>query len=266
MTQTTQDIRFGGIKRLYGAQQFAWLQEAHFCIIGIGGVGSWAAEALARSGVGKLTLIDLDDICATNINRQIHAITGTVGNAKVDAMKARCELINPDCKIDVIDDFITLDNIPEHIQGFDYIIDCIDAVKEKAALIAYCKRNKLPIITTGGAGGQTDPSQIAFGDVAKTTQDPLLAKVRYILRKQYNFSSNPKRKFNIDCVYSTEQLVYPGSDGLVCHAKQSADGTMNMDCNNGFGSVTMITGSFGFFVAAKAVKKYLAKRERLATS
>ena len=154
-------------------------------------------------------LIDLDDIWATNVNRQIHALSGSIGQAKVDAMKSRCELINPECKVTVIDDFITLENIREHIQGFDYVIDCIDAVKEKAALIAHCKRNKMPIITTGGAGGQTDPSQITFGDVAKTTQDPLLAKVRYILRKQYNFSNNPKRKFNIDCVYSTEQLVYP---------------------------------------------------------
>ncbi|BDF94427.1 tRNA cyclic N6-threonylcarbamoyladenosine(37) synthase TcdA [Pseudoalteromonas haloplanktis] len=264
MTDSITDIRFGGIKRLYGQQQFAWLQEAHFCVIGIGGVGSWAAEALARTGVGKLTLIDLDDICATNVNRQIHALTGTVGEAKVEAMKTRCELINPECEINVIDDFITLENIREHIQNFDYVIDCIDAVKEKAALIAHCKRNKIPVITTGGAGGQTDPSQITFGDVAKSTQDPLLAKVRYILRKQYNFSSNPKRKFNIDCVYSTEQLVYPGTDGSVCHTKQNADGSLNMDCNNGFGSVTMITGSFGFFVAAKAVRKYLDKKHRLA--
>ena len=262
MKETTQDIRFGGIKRLYGHQQFDWLQQAHFCVIGIGGVGSWAAEALARTGVGQLTLIDLDDICATNVNRQIHALTGTIGDAKVDAMKARCELINPDIKVNVIDDFITLDNIREHIQGFDYVIDCIDAVKEKAALIAHCKRVKLPVITTGGAGGQTDPSQISFGDVAKATHDPLLAKVRYILRKQYNFSSNPKRKFNVDCVYSTEQLVYPTSDGEVCQAKQGADGSMNMDCNNGFGSATMVTGSFGFFVAAKAIRKYLDKKQR----
>ncbi|MEL0604697.1 tRNA cyclic N6-threonylcarbamoyladenosine(37) synthase TcdA [Pseudoalteromonas undina] len=263
MSEQVTDIRFGGIKRLYGNQQFDWLQQAHFCVVGIGGVGSWTAEALARTGVGKITLIDLDDICATNVNRQIHALSGSIGQAKVDAMKSRCELINPECKVTVIDDFITLENIREHIQGFDYVIDCIDAVKEKAALIAHCKRNKMPIITTGGAGGQTDPSQITFGDVAKTTQDPLLAKVRYTLRKQYNFSNNPKRKFNIDCVYSTEQLVYPGSDGSVCHAKQNADGTMNMDCNNGFGSVTMITGSFGFFVAAKAVRKYLDKKQRL---
>ena len=116
MSEKVTDIRFGGIKRLYGHQQFDWLQEAHFCVVGIGGVGSWTAEALARTGVGKITLIDLDDICATNVNRQIHALTGTIGQAKVDAMKARCELINPECQISVIDDFITLDNIQDLVK------------------------------------------------------------------------------------------------------------------------------------------------------
>lgn len=260
------ELRFGGIARLYGNQQLQWLNDAHFCVIGIGGVGSWVAEALARSGIGNLTLIDLDDICVTNTNRQIHALTNTVGAAKVEAMKTRCEAINPSITVNIIDDFITLDNIREHIQDFDYVIDGIDAVKEKAALIAHCKRNKLPIITIGGAGGQTDPSEIKFGDVAKTTHDPLLAKVRYLLRKQYNFSQNPKRKFDVDCVYSTEQLVYPTSSGEVCAAKQSADSSMNMDCATGFGSATMVTGSFGFFAAAKSIRKYLAKKERMLKS
>ncbi|QPB83562.1 tRNA cyclic N6-threonylcarbamoyladenosine(37) synthase TcdA [Pseudoalteromonas rubra] len=261
MTQDTS-LRFGGIGRLYGNTELTWLGEASFCVIGIGGVGSWVAESLARTGIGKITLIDLDDICVTNVNRQLHAKTETIGQPKVEAMQARCQSINPDCRVDVIDDFITLDNIKTHIQGFDYVIDCIDAVKEKAALIAHCKRQKIPVITTGGAGGQTDPSQICYGDVAKTTHDPLLAKVRYLLRKQYNFTTNPKRKFAVDCVYSTEQLVYPTGDGSVCKAKQMADGSKNMDCATGFGSATMVTGSFGFFAAAKAIRKYLDKRAR----
>ncbi|MDK1286562.1 tRNA cyclic N6-threonylcarbamoyladenosine(37) synthase TcdA [Pseudoalteromonas umbrosa] len=262
MTDQDTSLRFGGIGRLYGDQQLAWLSDAHFCVIGIGGVGSWAAEALARTGIGHITLIDLDDICVTNINRQLHAVTQTVGEIKAEAMKARLESINPNCQVTVIDDFITQENIKEYIQGFDYVIDCIDAVKEKAALIAHCKRNKIPVITTGGAGGQTDPSQICFGDVAKTTHDPLLAKVRYLLRKQYNFTTNPKRKFAVDCVYSTEQLVYPTGDGEVCKAKQQADGSKNMDCATGFGSATMVTGSFGFFAAAKSIRKYLDKKAR----
>lgn len=262
MTEQQTQLRFGGIARLYGEHQLNWLQEAHFCVVGIGGVGSWVAEALVRTGVGKITLIDMDDICVTNINRQIHALSSTIGKQKIEAMKARLLEINANCQVNLVDDFLTLDNILEYIHDFDYVIDCIDAVKEKAALIAHCKRNKLPIVTTGGAGGQTDPSQILYGDVAKTTQDPLLAKVRYILRKSYNFTTNPKRKFAVDCVYSTEQLVYPTASGEVCQAKQQASGSKSMDCATGFGSATMITGTFGFFAASRAIKKYLQRRAK----
>ena len=263
MTESYQN-RFGGIARLYGAKQQNYLLNAHFCVVGIGGVGSWVAESLARTGIGKITLIDLDDICVTNVNRQIHALTSTIGEAKVDAMAERLKGINPECEVTLVDDFLTLENIKEHIQSYDYVIDCIDQVKIKAALIAHCKRNKLPVITIGGAGGQIDPTQIKVGDVAKTKQDPLLSKVRYLLRKQYNFSNNPKRKFGVECIYSEEQLVYPSSDGTVCHAKQGADGNMNMDCQTGFGSLTMVTGSFAFFAAARSVKRYLERCERLA--
>lgn len=259
--------RFGGIARLYGAQQAIWLQQAHFCIVGIGGVGTWVAEALARSGVGQLTLIDLDDICTTNTNRQIHAMTQTVGAAKVDVMAERIKAINPDCIVNVIEDFVTPDNLYEMFGSkdepkFNFVVDAIDSIAAKTALIAHCKRHKFPIVVTGGAGGQTDPSQIQFGDLAKTTHDPLLSKVRNQLRREHNFSKNPKRKFSIDCVYSTEQLQYPQADGSVCAAKASADGSMRLDCNMGFGAATMVTGSFGFFAAAKAVRKYLDKCER----
>lgn len=255
-------LRFGGIARLYGQTQLEQLSRAHFCVIGIGGVGSWVAESIARTGVGEITLIDLDDLCVTNTNRQVHALKNTIGVSKVDAMAERILAINPSCKVNLIEDFLTLDNITDYIKDVDYVLDCIDQVKVKAALIAHCKRRKIPIITTGGAGGQTNPSQIQLGDVAKTTQDPLLAKVRYILRKQYNFSNNPKRKFDIDCIYSTEQLVYPTSDGSVCHAKQNSDGSKNMDCATGFGSLTMVTGTFAFMMSAKAVRKFLDKQAR----
>jgi len=255
-------MRFGGIQRLYGEQQADLLTQAHFCVIGIGGVGSWVAEALARTGLGNITLIDLDDLCVTNINRQIHALTDTIGESKTEAMSARLKQINPEINVTEIDDFLTTDNLFEYIKDFDYVIDCIDQVKVKAALIYHCKRNKLPIITLGGAGGQTDPSEIKFGDVAKTTNDPLLSKVRYLLRKQYNFTTNPKRKFGIDCVFSTEQLVYPSTDGSVCNSKQNADGSLTMDCANGFGSATMVTGSFAFYAASKSIRKYLDKKLR----
>ena len=259
--------RFGGIARLYGTQQATWLQQAKFCVVGIGGVGTWMAEALARSGVGHITLIDLDDICTTNTNRQIHALTDTVGEAKVDVMAQRIKSINPDCQVEVLEDFVTVDNLydcfgDKSSPKFDFVLDAIDSIAAKTALIAHCKRHKIPLVVTGGAGGQTDPSLIQYGDLAKTTHDPLLSKVRNQLRRDFNFSKNPKRKFAIDCVFSTEQLQYPQADGSVCAAKTSADGSMRLDCNMGFGAATMVTGSFGFFAAAKAISKFLQKKQR----
>ncbi|MBA6296429.1 tRNA cyclic N6-threonylcarbamoyladenosine(37) synthase TcdA [Colwellia sp. MB02u-9] len=253
-------LRFGGIARLYGNSQSTALQQAHFCVIGIGGVGSWVAEALARNGIGQITLIDLDDLCVTNINRQIHALTDTVGLSKVDVMRDRIKQINPECLVSTIEDFVTLENVGDLLSNsFDYVIDAIDSVNVKTAIIAHCKRNKLPIITIGGAGGQIDPSKIAIADLSQTFQDPLLAKVRNQLRREYNFSRNVKRKFSIDAIFSTEQLRYPDSEGNVCHAKQSGDGSMRLDCSGGFGAATHVTACFAFFAVAKAMDKYLKK-------
>lgn len=243
--------RFGGIGRLYTPEGLAKLRQSHVCVIGIGGVGSWAVEALARTGIGKITMIDMDDICVTNINRQIHAMTGTVAQLKTEAMKERVEKINPECVIEIIDDFITPENIPEYLnRGYDYVLDAIDSVRTKAALIAYCKRNKIKLITTGGAGGQTDPSQIQIADLSKTIQDPLAARVRSLLRKEYNFSQNPKRKFGIDCVFSTQPLIFPKM-GEGCEVSAT------MNCANGFGAVTMVTATFGFFAVSRVIDKLL---------
>ena len=254
-------LRFGGISRLYGQTGANIIQQSHFCVIGIGGVGSWAAEALARSGVGEITLIDLDDICTTNINRQIHALTDTVGDSKVDVMAARIEQINPECKIHIIEDFVTAENLRDLMsKGYDYVIDAIDSVKIKTALIAHCKRNKIPLITIGGAGGQTDPSQIQLTDLSQTYQDPLLSKVRNQLRREYNFTRNTKRKFGIDAVFSSEQLMYPDESGEVCHAKQSQEGAMRLDCSGGFGAATHVTASFAFVAVAKAIRKLINKK------
>ncbi|KYK90631.1 tRNA threonylcarbamoyladenosine dehydratase, partial [Aggregatibacter actinomycetemcomitans] len=181
--------RFGGIGRLYGADALARLRKTHICVIGIGGVGSWAVEALARSGIGKITMIDMDDICVTNINRQIHALSGNIGQLKTDIMQQRVRLINPECAVNIIDDFLSSENLAQYLHNdYDYVIDAIDHVKTKAALIAYCKWHKINIITVGGAGGQTDPSQIQIADLSRTIQDPLLAKVRSVLRKDYHFT------------------------------------------------------------------------------
>lgn len=254
-------LRFGGIERLYGTKGAAILQQSCICVIGIGGVGSWAAEALARNGVGSITLIDLDDICTTNINRQIHALNSTIGQSKVDVMAERIKQINPDCDVNVVEDFITEDNLKKLITSHcDYVIDAIDSVGMKTLLIAHCKRNKIPLITIGGAGGQKDPSKIQISDLSQTYQDPLLAKVRNQLRRNFNFSRNVKRRFSIDAVFSTEQLVYPKADGSVCHAKQHQEGGMRLDCTSGFGATTHVTATFAFFAVGRAIDKLLRKK------
>lgn len=259
--------RFGGIGRLYGTAALTAFAGAHVCVIGIGGVGSWAAEALARSGIGAITLIDLDDICVSNTNRQIHALTSTIGQDKVTVMAARIREINPQCRVEMVEDFISTDNLFALLdQGFSYVVDCIDSIKSKTALIAFCKRNKIPLVTIGGAGGQLDPTQITVGDLAMTTNDPLLAKVRNNLRRDFNYSRNVKRRFGIDAVYSTEQLKYPQPDGSVCGAKSSNDGAMRLDCSSGFGAVTVVTASFAFVAVSRVLKKLADKAALLATS
>lgn len=252
--------RFDGIARLYGQQAFNILRNSHFCVIGIGGVGSWAAESLARTGIGEITLIDHDDIATSNINRQIHSLSNTIDQSKVEIMAERIEQINPECKVNIIDDFITETNCQKHLQNnYDYVIDAIDSIKFKCAIIYYCKRNKIPVITTGGAGGLTDPTQINFTDLAKTWNDPLAAKVRSQLRSQYGYSKNPKRSFGVKCVYSIQQQQYPKDDGTVGYAKPDAKG-IQLDCATGFGSVTSVTASFGFVAVAKAIEDLLKKK------
>nr|WP_320134824.1 tRNA cyclic N6-threonylcarbamoyladenosine(37) synthase TcdA [uncultured Amphritea sp.] len=258
----TFNQRFGGTQRLYGLAGVELFRQANICVIGIGGVGSWAAEALARSAIGHITLIDLDDICITNTNRQIHTLNTTIGEPKTEAMAERIRLINPECQVEVVDDFITLQNISELIgKQFDYVIDCIDSVKEKAALIAHCKRSKISVITVGGAGGQTDPTQINIADLSKTHHDPLAAKTRSLLRRYYNFSKSGRR-FAVDCVYSIEQLVYPQPDGSVCQMKTVTDGNTRLDCSGGFGASTCVTATFGFVAVSRVLQKMLERAER----
>ncbi len=252
--------RFGGTQRLYGVEQLELFRSSHICIIGIGGVGSWAAEALARTGIGEITLIDMDDVCVTNINRQIHAMSGTVGQSKIEVMKQRIKLINPECKVNLIDDFIGESNQADYLtQKYDYVIDAIDSIKAKASLLAYCKRHKIKVITTGGAGGQIDPTQIKVADLTRTIQDPLAKKLKDHLRRFHNFSKNPQRKFGIECVFSTEQLKYPQADGSVCGIKSTAEGPKRMDCASGFGAATMVTATFGFVAVSRVLDKLIQK-------
>lgn len=247
--------RFAGIARLYGLSALEVFQKSKVAVIGVGGVGSWAAEALARTGFGEIHLIDMDDICVSNTNRQLHTLKSTVGQLKVEATAARLQDINPELVVRPTMDFLTPNNMTQYLSGMDYVVDAIDSVKVKAALAVWCRRNKVPLIMTGAAGGQIDPSQITVGDLNKTHNDPLAKKVRSILRREYGYSRNPKRNYSIHCVYSTEQLKYPQPDGSVCMQKSFTDGPVKMDCSGGFGAATMVTASFGFIAAAKVAEK-----------
>jgi len=245
--------RFGGIARLYGDAGLMRLNAAHVCVIGLGGVGSWVAEGLARSAVGQLTLIDMDIVSESNINRQLVATFDDVGRDKGLVMKDRIAQINDACRVNVIDEFVTKDNLPQLIsESYDYVIDCIDDFRTKAALIHHCKRHKIKILTTGGAGGQVDPSKIMQTDLSRTQHDVLLAKTRKLLRQDYGFARNIKRSFGVPCVYSDEQLVYPdGNGGLSTQrpAQDQSDGVSSnaLNCAGGIGSITHVTGAFAFF-------------------
>ena len=239
--------RFGGVTRLYGPEGAKRIFSAHVTVVGIGGVGSWAAEALARSGIGRLTLVDLDIVAESNTNRQIHALDEQYGKAKVVAMAERIRLINPGCEISCIDDFVTLENLDAIFSGpMSFAVDAIDQTKIKAAMIAQCKRKEIPIIVAGAAGGQFDPTQIKISDLSQTIQDPLLARVRSLLRRHYQFPKGGQHKFSIDAIYSTEQLRYPTADES-CSVESSSPNGLNCA---GFGSSICVTATFGMAAAA----------------
>lgn len=237
--------RFGGIERLYGPGSLARLVTAHVCVIGIGGVGSWAAEAVARSGVGRLTLIDLDHVAESNINRQVHALDGTLGKAKVVAMQERIGEINPACIVTAIEEFVLPENVAGLLPRCDLVLDCIDQVKAKAALIAHCRRIGLPLVTTGGAGGRSDPTRIRIDDLSRTTQDALASKLRARLRRDYGFPREAKRKFGVPCVFSDEPIRRPQL--LACDVDEA--GLHGLSCA-GYGSSVAVTAAFGLAAAA----------------
>lgn len=249
--------RFGGIARLYGEGALARFRGAHVCVVGVGGVGSWAVEALARSAIGHLTLIDLDNVAESNINRQIQAMSNTIGQAKITALAERIALINPYCKVNQIEDFVEPGNLDQMIggKGFDYVLDATDSVQAKAALLAYGRQHGIPMITIGSAGGKTDPTQISVRDLAKTEQEPLLKKVRKIMRAQYGFPKGEKNKFHVDAVFSMERLKYPET-GEVCEVDgdNRSGGVTGLNCA-GFGSAIVVTSTFGMVAASHILRK-----------
>jgi tRNA threonylcarbamoyladenosine dehydratase len=274
--------RFVGVTRLLGAAAHARLRAARIAVVGVGGVGSWAAEALARSGVERITLIDLDHVAESNANRQIQALGDEFGKAKVVAMAQRIEAINPRARPACIEEFVTADNVSELIREFDLVLDCVDQVSAKAAMIAHARSIGLPVITCGAAGGRIDPTRIRCADLARVLGDPLLAKVRYRLRRRHGFareSSNRKPSFGVDAIYSDEPVRLPvgqesgqgtlipsfsrtagvGADQLPSPAHGAAEGSgvrSGLACV-GYGSSVVVTAPFGFAAAARAVQRII---------
>lgn len=244
--------RFGGVARLYGDAALARFQAAHVAVIGVGGVGSWTVEALARSGIGTLTLFDLDDVCVSNTNRQMHTLDSTLGAFKVDVLADRCRDINPEIRVRAKQQFITPDNLADSgLAEADFVVDAIDSVRVKVALVNFLKQHQVPFVLTGGAGGQTDPARVRRDDLARAVQDPLAARVRQTLRQKHGFARGGKR-MGVPCIYSDEPLVYPQADGTVCTTKQLTGGT-RMNCAGGFGAAMAVTATFGMVAASAAL-------------
>lgn len=251
-SEQSLERRFSGVTRLYGEQGAARLRAAHVVVVGIGGVGCWVVEALARTAIGQLTLIDLDMIAESNTNRQLHALGDEYGKAKVDAMAERVRLINPDCTVRTVEDFVTPENVAQMLgQEADAVVDAIDQVRTKVAMLAYCHQQKIPVVTVGAAGGQTDPTRLLMDDLARTTQDPLLARVRSQLRREHAFPRDTGKRFGITAIYSSEPLRYP----VAADSCERVPGVVQgLNCA-GFGSSVCVTAAFGFAAAAAVINE-----------
>ena len=258
--ETALKDRFGGIDRLYGSGALARLSRCHVTVVGIGGVGSWAVEAFARSGVGKLTLIDADDLCVSNTNRQLPALEGQYGRAKIEAMAERCRAINPGIELDLQPRFLTPSNLGELLDApGDLVLDACDSFRSKVEMIAYCRRRKQPIVTVGSAGGRSDVTQIRVRDLSRTEHDAMLSLIRRKLRGEFNFPKNHDRYFGVPAVYSLENVRYPQADGSVCGLRPQLgkDDALKLDCGAGLGAATHVTGAFAFAAVGKAMEMLL---------
>lgn len=258
--------RFAGIDRLYGLGSARRLAEKSVCVVGLGGVGSWAVEALARSGVGKLTLIDADEVCLSNTNRQLHALDGQFGRGKGEVLAERCKAISPAIEVQVIAKFLTPGNLAELLdRGHDLVLDACDSFRSKVELIAWCRRRKLALVVVGSAGGRTDATQVRVRDLSRTEHDALLALVRKKLRSEFGFPKNKERYFSVPAIYSLENVRYPQADGSVCGTRPALgpDAALKLDCGAGLGAATHVTGSFAFAAAGKALELLLRQRPGL---
>ena len=261
--------RFAGIDRLYGVGTVDLLSTRRVAVVGMGGVGSWVVEALARTAVGHLTLIDADDICVSNTNRQLPALAGQYGRNKAEAMAERCRAINPDIQVEAIASFLTVSNMVELLdRDFDLVIDACDSFRVKVETIAWCRRRKLPILTVGAAGGRTDPTLVRIRDVSRTEHDAMMALIRKKLRSDFNFPKNASRYFGVPAVYSLENVKYPQADGSVCGIRPNlgADAALKLDCGAGLGAATHITGAFAFAAVGKALEMLMKKPATVVTA
>jgi tRNA A37 threonylcarbamoyladenosine dehydratase len=240
--------RFGGLRRLYGEAGYRRLRAARVAVVGLGGVGSWAVEALARSGIAALTLIDMDHVAESNINRQIQALGATLGQGKGEALRQRIADIHPACEVHLVDDFVTPDNWPSLLtHEIDVLIDACDQVHAKTAMAAWALATGTPFVTVGAAGGKRKPQAVEVDDLALTTHDPLLASLRQRLRKHHGAARTGA--IGVRCVFSRESVVRPdascGIDG------EALDGSLNCA---GYGSSVTVTATFGFVAAAEALQ------------
>ncbi len=261
MTDSPLLDRFSGIDRLYGAGSIATLSARRVAVIGVGGVGSWIVEALARSAIGSLRLIDADDLCVSNTNRQLPALAGQYGRVKVEAMAERVQLIQPGCAVEPVAEFMTAATLDRHLDGVDLVIDACDSFRSKVEAIAWCRRRKQPMIVIGSAGGRTDPTMVRVRDLSRTEHDAMLALIRKKLRGEFGFPRNPDRYFGIPAVYSLQNVRYPQPDGSVCGLRPANGGEagFKLDCGGGLGAATHVTGAFAFAAVGKALELLLKR-------
>lgn len=252
--------RFAGVGRLVGRAGLERLHAAHVCVVGVGGVGSWTVEGLARSGVGALTLVDLDDVCVTNVNRQLPAIDGQIGRPKAIALAERVRLINPECRVRAELEFLTEGTAARLLATrFDFVVDAIDRRSHKALLIAGCRERALPVLTIGAAGGRRDATRIQAGDIGEAS-DELLRQVRKKLRRDFGFTSGARKgitRMGVPAVWSGEPPVFPWADGT-CAAEPEPGSNLKLDCESGFGTAVFVTGAFGLVAAGEVVRRLAA--------
>lgn len=287
-------FRFGGMGRLIGKPMLEKLRLSHATVIGVGGVGGWAAEALVRSGVGEISVVDFDEVCLSNSNRQIQALSDEVGKLKVQVLANRFRLINPEIKINILDFAFNSDSVEAVLGGnTDVVIDAIDRASNKCFLITECKNRGIPLVVTGAAGGRRNPALIKISDITEVQEDALLARVRRILRQKYGFPRAVKQKFDLTVVASSERPTLPQEDACelspdpfaseqMDHITQATLRTQDnqntqdshdahntqespsgrLDCRTGYGTASFVTGVFGFYTASVAIDFLLNKNPK----